>query len=102
MQLDAAAKRSDVDFDTLNVNGSGGAGTPTARARLAPGAVNAGAFSAMPFALSFTGDYGTLGNFLSRLERFVTLKGEEIARQRPPDARREDPAPPGRRGLAGA
>ena len=33
----------------------------------------------MPFALSFTGDYGTLGSFLSRVERFVSLKGEEIA-----------------------
>jgi Tfp pilus assembly protein PilO len=78
VQLDAAAKRSNVDFDTLNVNGSG---TPTANGAtpLAPGAINAGAFAAMPFALSFTGDFQTLGNFLARLERFVSLKGEEIA-----------------------
>ena len=43
----------------------------------------------MPFSLAFTGDvHDTLGSFLSRLERFVTVKGDEIARQRPPDARR--------------
>ena len=77
VQLDAAAKRSDVDFDSLNVNGSGGSGN--SGGPVVPGAVNAGAFSAMPFALSFSGDYATLGNFLSRVERFVTLKGEEIA-----------------------
>ncbi len=33
----------------------------------------------MPFGLSFSGDFRTLGNFLSRLERFVSLKGENIA-----------------------
>ncbi len=76
VQLDAAAQRSDVDFDTLNLNAAGGSSdgaTP-----IAPGAVNAGAFSAMPFTLSFSGDFGTLGNFLSRLERFVSLKGDKI------------------------
>jgi Tfp pilus assembly protein PilO len=78
VQLDAAAKRSNVDFDTLNVNSSGG-GSAVSTGPVIPGAVNAGAFSAMPFGLSFSGDYGTLGNFLSRLERFVTLKGENIA-----------------------
>ena len=78
VQLDAAAKRSGVDFDTINVNG-GGPCRATADQPLAPGAVNAGAFSAMPFTLAFTGDFATLGNFLSRLERFVSLKGDEIA-----------------------
>ena len=33
----------------------------------------------MPFSLSFSGDFATLGNFFSRLEHFVTLKGDEIA-----------------------
>jgi hypothetical protein len=32
----------------------------------------------MPFSLAFTGQYGTLGNFFSRLERFVTVKGDAI------------------------
>jgi hypothetical protein len=33
----------------------------------------------MPFSFSFSGEFRTLGGFFSRLERFVTLKGEEIA-----------------------
>ncbi len=74
VQLDAAAKRSNVDFDSINVNG-GGSGDGTA---VAPGAVNAGAFSAMPFSFSFTGDFSTLGDFFSRLERFVSLRDDQI------------------------
>jgi len=77
VQLDAAAKRSGVDFDTININGGGGGGGEAGG--VAPGAVNAGAFSAMPFSFSFTGTFDTLGNFFSRLERFVSLKGDEIA-----------------------
>jgi hypothetical protein len=80
VQLDAAAKRSGVDFDTLNINGGASTGgTAASSAKVIPGAINAGAFSAMPFALSFSGDFSTLGNFLSRLERFVSLQGDEIA-----------------------
>ena len=69
VQLDTAAKRSNVDFDSININGGGGEG-----ASVAPGAVNAGAFSAMPFSFAFTGDFSTLGDFFSRLERFVSLQ----------------------------
>jgi Tfp pilus assembly protein PilO len=58
VQLDAAAKRSGVDFDNIDVT--------------------SGSASAMPFTFSFTGTFGTLGNFLSRLERFVTLKGDSV------------------------
>jgi Tfp pilus assembly protein PilO len=77
VQLNAAADRSGVDFDTINVNG-GGASSGGATA-VTPGAINVGAFSAMPFNLSFSGDFGTLGNFFSRLERFVSLNGDQIA-----------------------
>jgi Tfp pilus assembly protein PilO len=81
VQLDAAAKRSGIDFDTLNVAGGGGgtAGSTDGTAvKVTPGAINAGAFSAMPFTLNFSGDYTTLGDFFSRLERFVTLKGDQV------------------------
>ena len=66
VQLDATAKRSGVDFDTINVNGSGaGAASGVAGAApMAPGAVNAGAFSAMPFSFSFSGEFRTLGRLL--------------------------------------
>ena len=76
VQLDSAAKRSGISFDTVNVNGGGASGDGTT---VAPGAVNAGAFSAMPFNLNFTGQFSTLGDFFSRLERFVTLKGDQIS-----------------------
>ena len=78
VQLDTAAKRSGVSFDTVNVNG-GGAPARADGTTIAPGAVSAGAFSAMPFSLNFAGEFCTLGDFFSRLERFVTLKGDQIA-----------------------
>ena len=33
----------------------------------------------MPFSLNFSGQFNTLGDFLSRLERFVTVKGDKIS-----------------------
>ena len=43
-----------------------------------PGAVSAGSYSEMPFTLSFGGEFRTLENFLGRMQRFVTLKGDTI------------------------
>jgi Tfp pilus assembly protein PilO len=77
VQLDAAAKRSGVAFNTLNLNSSGG-GSAKPTGAVIPGAVSVGAFSAMPFSLSFDGRFDTLGSFLSRLERFVTVDGDRI------------------------
>jgi Tfp pilus assembly protein PilO len=81
VQLDAAAKRSGVDFDTVSVNGGGGGSSPsgTGTVSLAPGAISAGAFSAMPFSFNFSGEFSTLGEFFSRLERFVTVKGDGVS-----------------------
>jgi hypothetical protein len=79
VQLDTSAKRSGIDFDTINLNASGtGAATPGTTAPTTPGAISTGAFSAMPFQFTFTGTFGTLGNFFTRLESFVTLKGDAI------------------------
>ena len=51
-----------------------------ARATARPGAINAGAFSAMPFSLRLQRRRSPrCGDFFSRLERFVTLKGDKIA-----------------------
>jgi Tfp pilus assembly protein PilO len=77
VQLDTSAKRAGVDFDAINVNGGGGSGDPTA-APVAPGAINAGSFSAMPFSFGFTGTFASLGDFFARLERFVSLKRDSI------------------------
>ena len=81
VQLDAAAKRSGVGFDTINLAGSGGAGATTGAssgASSAPGAINAGAYSAMPFNFTFNGNFETLGSLLSRLESFVAVDGDKI------------------------
>ncbi len=81
VQLDAAAKRSGADFDAINLAGSGGAGATTGAstgASTAPGAVNAGAYSAMPFTFAFTGTFDMLGGLLSRLESFVAVDGDKI------------------------
>jgi Tfp pilus assembly protein PilO len=80
IQLDAAAKRSGVDFDTVSVNGGGGSsGSTDGSVSLAPGAISAGAFAAMPFSFNFSGEFSTLGDFFSRLERFVTVKGDAVS-----------------------
>jgi type IV pilus assembly PilO-like protein len=86
VQLDAAAKRSGVDFQNIDIGQGGGtasalpstATTNGATGSVPPGAVSAGAFSAMPFAFSFAGDYNGLSKFFARLERFVGIKGDKI------------------------
>jgi Tfp pilus assembly protein PilO len=80
VQLDAAAKRSNASFSTLDVS-SAGSSSPTAGATaqpVAPGAVSAGSYSEMPFTLSFSGNFDSLSNFLGRLQRFVSLQGDRI------------------------
>ena len=84
VQLDSAAKRSGVNFASLDVM-QGAVASPgstvatTQPGSTTPGAVSAGAFSTMPFNFSFVGDFETLSNFLSRVERFVTVKGDNVA-----------------------
>jgi Tfp pilus assembly protein PilO len=80
VQLDAAAKRSGIDFDNVDISASG-AQAPAATAAsgpVTPGAVNLGSFSAMPFNFSFTGRFENLSEFISRLERFVGVDGDHI------------------------
>jgi Tfp pilus assembly protein PilO len=81
VQLDTAAKRSGIDFDSIDITAAGGSPTAStgAAATLAPGAVNVGSFAAMPFNFSFTGNFGRLSNFIARLERFVSVQGDRIS-----------------------
>jgi Tfp pilus assembly protein PilO len=80
VQLDASAKRSGSTFDTLDVGSGTNSATTTGAAAtpVAPGAISAGSYSEMPFSLVFSGSFGTLENFLGRLQRFVTLHGDKI------------------------
>ena len=81
VQLDAAAKRSGVDFDTHQQSTAAAARRAARPARAdrsrAPStpARSRRCRSASPSAATFA----TLGNFFSRLEHFVSLKGDKIA-----------------------
>ena len=82
VQLDAAAKRSNVDFGRISVGG-GSSKTPTQTTGAAtgpPGSITVanGGFTAMPFQFAFKGEFDNLQNFLSRLERFVTVSNDKI------------------------
>jgi predicted nucleic acid-binding protein len=86
VQVDAAAKRSGVGFDNIDlVAGASAApaGSNVATAKsttgLPPGAVDGGGFAVMPFSLAFVGQFGTLSNFFTRIERFVSVDGDKIA-----------------------
>ena len=80
VQLDAAALRSGTAFDNIDIAAHGSSSTPATptSANVAPGAVNVGNYSALPLTLAFSGDFDTLENFLGRVQRFVTLKGDQI------------------------
>jgi Tfp pilus assembly protein PilO len=78
VQLDAAAKRSGIDFDNVDIASASSPASSSATA-VTPGAVNLGSFSALPFNFSFTGQFENLSSFISRLERFVNVDGDKIA-----------------------
>ena len=79
VQLDAAAKRSGTSFDNFDISSHGSTSSAdTSTANIAPGAVNVGSYSALPLSLAFSGDFDTLENFLGRVQRFVSLKGDQI------------------------
>jgi Tfp pilus assembly protein PilO len=83
VQLDAAAKRSGVEFDNVDLSQTAApaasATTTSSGSGDVPGAVNTGSYSVLPFSLSFGGDFSSLSNFFARLERFVTLQNNKIA-----------------------
>jgi hypothetical protein len=98
VQLDAAARRSNVDFSKIEVGGeaagavtgsgaSASASASATGAKPAPGQtvpppgsvqVGNGGFSAMPFSFAFKGNFFNLSNFFSKLERFVSVRNEKI------------------------
>jgi Tfp pilus assembly protein PilO len=88
VELDAAAKRAGVDFRTVSVGAtnastdSTGATTPAkSGTQPPPGAVaiDSTGFAAMPFSLSFRGDFSRLSNLFARLQRFVTQHNSKMA-----------------------
>ena len=85
VQLDSDAGGTGVDFRTIQIGGTSVA-APAADAAGAsattppPGAVAVGTagFSAMPFGFSFRGTYANLQQFMSRMERFVTVRNANV------------------------
>ena len=85
VQLDSAASRSKVSFQSMSLSPGGeaqsapAAATPNGLAP-APGAVPVGSagFSAMPFTFSFDGSFFRLSDFFRRLEHFVTVKNDGV------------------------
>jgi Tfp pilus assembly protein PilO len=86
VQLDAEAGGTNVDFRTVQIGGSQSSASAVAAdaagqpSTAPPGAVSVGSggFSAMPFTFSFRGSFGNLSQFFSRMERFVTLRNEQL------------------------
>ena len=86
VQLDAEAGGTHVDFRTVTIGGTGAANAADQDAAGAtgptppPGAVSVGSagFSAMPFTFSFRGSFENLSSFFARMERFVTLRNEQL------------------------
>jgi Tfp pilus assembly protein PilO len=84
VQIDAAAKRSGVEFEVIDVGkGTASAGAISSQTQdttnVIPGATaDASGFSTLPMSLAFRGSYFELSSFLTRLERFVTVTNRRI------------------------
>ena len=86
VQMNAAAKRTGVDFRTISVGGGSGAPSAGPDAPAAstvtppPGATNVGTagFSTMPFTFAFKGSFFKLGKFFDDLDQFVAVKGGNL------------------------
>jgi type II secretory pathway pseudopilin PulG len=90
-ELQAAAKKSGVDFRSLSVNGgasspttastvSSSSATQSATATLPPGAtVGPAGLPIEPFTFTFEGNFFHLANFLGRVQRFVVANNKHVS-----------------------
>jgi hypothetical protein len=87
VQINSAAGRSKVDFRSIALGvgaapaaAAGTAGAAGAAAPTPPGASTVGTagFAQMPFTLAFKGSFFSLGDFLKRLDRFVSVKQQRM------------------------
>ena len=84
VQLDRAAKSTNVDFQSIQVGGAAGAPAvatdPTgAPSTLPPGAtIGPAGFPIMPFSFSFRGGFFRLSKFFQRLDAFVRASNKRI------------------------
>jgi hypothetical protein len=91
VQLNTAADATKVDFRSISLGGgsgtppAGSGGTPATKGAAStlappPGASNVGTagFSTMPFTFAFEGSFFHLGDFFSRLDRFVKVRNNSL------------------------
>jgi hypothetical protein len=88
VQLDSAARRSGVDFHSIELTGASAAApvpgaaadaSQSAAATLPPGAtVGTAGLPTMPFTFEFDGTFFSLSTFFARLERFVKTNGDQV------------------------
>jgi hypothetical protein len=87
VQINDAASRAKVEFNSINVGGGTGGTAGTADGTAAAGAlapppgtvkVGSAGFSAMPFTFAFEGSFFRLSNFLNSLEDFVTVTNKDV------------------------
>jgi Tfp pilus assembly protein PilO len=74
VQLDAEAGGTNVDFRTVEIGGGAAAG-----AEAESSATGTAGFETTEFAFTFKGTYENLSQFMTRLERFVTLRNEKMS-----------------------
>ncbi len=89
VELSDHAKKTKVDFQSIELSGGAGTSTPppasasadassTTAAALPPGAsVGAAGFPTMPFAFEFNGNFFRLSKFFSKLDDMVKIKGAD-------------------------
>jgi Tfp pilus assembly protein PilO len=92
VQLDGAARKAGVNFQSISVGGGSGggaapapaagagAGATTGAAQLPPGAtVGPAGFPVMPFTFTFDGSFFKLSDFFRRLEDFVSVRNQNVS-----------------------
>jgi len=82
VQLDSAAERSGVDFNSIQVTDSSSGPKVEAEGATTgpPGSVAVGdaGFTAMPFTFAFDGPFDNMSTFFARLERFVSANEKRL------------------------
>lgn len=78
VQIDGAAKRSNINFQSINVGSGGAAAAPTAAGAAGGASVGEAGFPVMPFTFTFDGSFFRLSDFFRRLESFVSVRNQKV------------------------
>ena len=77
---DSGSSGSNGSSDSSSTSGTGAPATAASAATLPPGAsIGSAGFPVMPFSFTFEGSFFRLSDFLRKLDRYVTPKGDNVA-----------------------